>query len=81
MEGLIIILAILAALYFLPTIVASQRGHQATAAICVLNIFLGWTFIGWLIAFVWSLTGDTRANEARKIENLARLMRERDASN
>ncbi len=80
MEGLIL-LVLLAVLYFLPTIVASTRGHRAAAAICVLNIFLGWTFIGWLIALVWSLTGDTRANEARKIENLARLMRNRDARN
>jgi Superinfection immunity protein len=38
MEGLIL-LVLLAVLYFLPTIVASKRGHQATAAICVLNIF------------------------------------------
>ncbi len=77
----LILLAIVAAIYFLPTIVASNRGHQSTAAICVLNIFLGWTFIGWLIALIWSLTGDTRANEARKVENLARLMRNRDAGN
>jgi Superinfection immunity protein len=76
-----VLFALLAALYFLPTIVAANRGHQSTAAICVLNTFLGWTFIGWLIALVWSFTGDTRANDARKIENLARLMRNRDAGN
>lgn len=26
----------------------------------VLNIFLGWTFLGWLAALVWALTTDTK---------------------
>jgi hypothetical protein len=43
-------------LYFLPWIVAYYRGHQNTAAIALLNLFLGWSFLGWVIALVWSAT-------------------------
>jgi hypothetical protein len=26
----------------------------------VLNLFLGWTFLGWVIAMVWAFTDNTR---------------------
>ena len=42
-------------LYFLPTIIALVRQKRNTIAIFVLNFFLGWTFIGWVAALVWSL--------------------------
>ncbi|MGI9229089.1 MAG: superinfection immunity protein [Gammaproteobacteria bacterium] len=42
--------------YFLPFIIAINRGHHNTAAIFVLNLFLGWTFLGWVVALVWSFT-------------------------
>ena len=43
-------------LYFLPTLLAGMRGHQNVTAIAVLNIFLGWTFLGWVAALVWACT-------------------------
>jgi len=52
----LVLVAILVALYFLPTIVAYRRGHHNTLAIFFLNLFLGWTFIGWVVALVWGLT-------------------------
>jgi hypothetical protein len=56
--GGVILLVILAALagYFLPTIVAAARHHHNAGAIFVLNLFLGWTFLGWVLALVWSAT-------------------------
>lgn len=40
--------------YFLPTIVArAQRNHQVVA-IFVLNLLLGWTVVGWIVALVWA---------------------------
>lgn len=44
------------AIYFLPAIIASHRRHRNKTAITVLNLFLGWTFIGWVIALVWAYT-------------------------
>lgn len=58
-------LIVAAALYFLPTIVASTRGHLSALGIFLLNLFLGWTLIGWLLALIWSCTGNTAANYYR----------------
>ena len=51
------ILAIfLVLLYCLPAIVAALRDHHQRSAIVVLNLFLGWTFLGWVAALVWAAT-------------------------
>ena len=42
--------------YFLPAIIAENRMHPNAEAVAVLNFFLGWTFIGWVIALVWAHT-------------------------
>ncbi len=52
----IILFTLSLALYFLPTIIALLRGHRNALAIFLLNFFLGWTFIGWVVALVWSAT-------------------------
>ena len=52
-EGLIIV-AVLG--YFVPVFIAYGRGHHNAGAITALNLLLGWTLIGWIAAFIWSLT-------------------------
>lgn len=47
------------AVYFLPAIVAINRSHPNEKAIFVLNLLLGWTLIGWVIAIVWAFTQPT----------------------
>ncbi len=58
------VLAVLAALalYMLPAIIAFNRRHRNRIAIVVLNILLGWTFLGWVAALVWSFTADIEKN-------------------
>ncbi len=46
------------AVYFLPTIIAVVRKKRNALAIFLLNLFLGWTFIGWVVAIVWAATKD-----------------------
>ncbi|MBL5920595.1 superinfection immunity protein [Lelliottia amnigena] len=41
--------------YFIPSIISFSRGHQSAWAITMLNLLLGWTFLGWVIALVWSV--------------------------
>jgi hypothetical protein len=41
-------------LYFLPTFISCNRGHHQTGPIVILNLFLGWTLVGWVIALAWS---------------------------
>jgi Superinfection immunity protein len=55
------ILILAAALYFLPAINAATRRHHNTAAVVCLNIFLGWTLVGWVVALTWSFTRPARA--------------------
>lgn len=40
--------------YFLPTVIALSRKHQQAAPIVIVNTFLGWTLIGWVVALAWS---------------------------
>ena len=51
--------------YFLPTITGKIRGHNSLLAIFVLNLFLGWTFLGWVLSLVWACNSNTRAHDAR----------------
>jgi hypothetical protein len=44
--------------YFLPTIIAVLRRKNSAIGIFFLNLFLGWTFIGWIGALIWSLMSD-----------------------
>ena len=44
--------------YMLPGIVASVRHHRNRLAICMLNLLLGWTLLGWIGALVWACTAD-----------------------
>lgn len=41
--------------YWVPTVVALTRRHPQKWAICAVNGLLGWTFLGWVGALVWSL--------------------------
>ena len=42
--------------YFLPAIVAFMRGHHSRVGILLLNFFLGWSGLGWIVALIWSLS-------------------------
>ena len=50
------LLAVGAGVYFLPTLIAHRKRNSQ--AIFVLNLFLGWTFLGWVIALVWACMRD-----------------------
>ncbi len=54
--GGIVLIFIMAFFYFLPSFVGYQKRNFG--AILVLNLLLGWTFIGWVIALVWAMTKD-----------------------
>jgi len=53
-------------LYFLPSIVGGRKTNAL--AIFMLNLFLGWTFLGWVVALVWACTKESAqpASESRR---------------
>lgn len=68
-----IMLAVIFVVYFLPTILAAARGHQSAGGILVLNLLLGWTLLGWIVALVWACsyvapTGSGRSDEIGHIK-------------
>ena len=46
--------ALLTLLYFLPTVIRSNRGHR-TGGIFLLNLLFGWTIVGWFALLLWAL--------------------------
>jgi len=52
--GLGIGVLILLAMYFIPTIVGAIRKVPNIGSVAVVNFFLGWTFIGWVVALAMS---------------------------
>ncbi len=53
-------LLLLMAMYFIPTFVAYYRHKDDIMAILMLNLFLGWTLVGWVVALVWATTKDKK---------------------
>lgn len=74
MEGPALLLVI-GVLYLLPWMLAAARGRHNTGAIFALNLFLGWSLIGWVVALVWALSSDKPARvdpwKARKCPQCA----------
>jgi hypothetical protein len=52
----ILLLAATLIVYFIPTWVANARQHHNANAIFITNLFLGWTFLGWVAVLIWAFT-------------------------
>ena len=50
-----LIMVLLWLVYFIPSVLAFWRVHHSKVAILTLNILLGWSGIGWIVALVWAL--------------------------
>lgn len=77
---IVIIIALI--FYFVPTIIGWEKRNKG--GILTLNLFLGWTVIGWIVALVWAMTNDFENNviiqnnspknsNAEELEKLSKL--------
>ena len=57
LAGGMIILVIIFLLYFLPSFIAKIRGHKKSGVLFLINLFLGWTIIIWIILLIWAIIG------------------------
>lgn len=62
--GSLLLGILILAIYFLPSIIGYN--HRNANSICLLNLFLGWTLIGWVVAIVWAVSNDKK--EIEKID-------------
>ncbi len=51
-------LLFLGLMYFLPTIIGREKSDAGF--IFLVNLLLGWTVVGWIVAFIWACAADTR---------------------
>ena len=57
-------LAVAAIFYFLPSVIAFTRRKRNAKAILALNLFMGWTFLGWVGALIWALLNDASVEKS-----------------
>jgi hypothetical protein len=50
-----ILLTLFSLFYFLPFAIAFNKKRANSGAIFALNLFLGWSLIGWVVALVWAM--------------------------
>ena len=53
--GLFFVYLILAAIYLIPSIIVALGSKRHSTAIVVLNLFAGWSIVGWVLALVWAI--------------------------
>jgi len=54
-----ILLSIGTLFYLLPFAIAFNKRRANTGVIFALNLFLGWSLLGWVAALVWALKEET----------------------
>jgi hypothetical protein len=64
----IILLGVVVAIYFAPTFAALSRQHVNAVPILIVNLFFGWTLIGWVACLAWaySANGKSRVASGKK---------------
>ncbi|MFT8720033.1 superinfection immunity protein, partial [Acetobacter sp.] len=61
-------------MYFLPIIIAYARDSSRKAAIAVVNVFLGWTFVGWIAAIVMAFSFEKMSDYKLRIAAMQRIV-------
>ena len=56
--------------YFVPTIIAAVRRVKNILGIVLLNVLAGWTFVGWIIALVWSIVDQKHISTVTNIPSV-----------
>lgn len=64
----VLVFGLAVCLYMLPSIIAYKRYHNNGACIALVNLFFGWSVLGWLVALIWSLSANVQP-EKKEIDN------------
>lgn len=53
--AILLFITVVIFIYFIPTVIAFTRGSNLSAAVLVINLFLGWSILGWIAALVMAV--------------------------
>ena len=48
-------------IYFIPAYIAYKKNHKYKLQILLLDLFLGFTYVGWAVALIWATTDNNKA--------------------
>jgi hypothetical protein len=65
MPGLLLLLLVAVALYFVPTGVAMGRRVSNVGGVAIVNLLLGWSVVGWGAALVMACVGSAVSKEGQ----------------
>lgn len=51
---ILMLIALIMAIYVTPSVIAHRRNHPSRNAIIAVNILLGWSIVGWAFALIWA---------------------------
>ena len=63
MEAIVLIILLIAS-YFIPFIIAIIRGIKNSMSVFFLNLFLGWTVIGFFVLIFYASLTNVKSNES-----------------
>jgi hypothetical protein len=65
-------------IYLLPTNIAMSRKSTSTWPIFIVNLFLWWTVIFWLVELIWASSSQTKTDKELKELQLEQLRKARE---
>lgn len=68
--GTALLMLVVAGVYLAPALIAYGRGIPAAGSILVIDIFLGWTFLGWVVALAMSVRGQPQPSQVQVFNNV-----------
>jgi hypothetical protein len=64
----VLVVALAIGFYFLPSLVAAKRKHCQYDEILLMNFFLGWTVIGWMMTLAFSFSSDVEGKTTEEYD-------------
>lgn len=77
----LVLLLVIAVLYFLPTIIAVSRKLNKPAGVIALNVLLGWTVIGWIGALVMAFSMETKTDYELRTQAMMAVAKMSESNN
>lgn len=54
----LLVLAVIFFAYWYPALLAFRRHHLNKGCIMLVNLFFGWTGLGWIVALIWAASSN-----------------------